>query len=85
MDAARQHVTDRKYYLRMARDIVRDREANLKRCDDEFRAKKLKLLYKIYHTTAGPQLAQKRRRLLLRLGPLTKVIPHLHIFNLFCL
>ena len=73
MDAARQLVVDRKAYLLLARNIIKDREANLRQHDREYRARRLKLLYKIYLSTRQPQLPQKRRRLLLRIGPLTKV------------
>ena len=74
MDAAIQHLTDRRTYLRLARQIVTNREDNLKRLDDEYRAVRLRILLKIYLSTRQPQYREKRRRLLLRLGHLTKVI-----------
>ena len=74
MDAAIQHLTDRRTYLRLARQIVTNRKDNLKRLDDEYRAGRLRILLKIYLSTRQPQYRQKRRRLLLRLGHLTKVI-----------
>ena len=73
MDAAIQHLTDRRTYLRLARQIVANRKDNLKRCDDEYRAGRLRILLKIYLSTRQPQYRQKRRRLLLRLSRLTKV------------
>jgi hypothetical protein len=74
MDAALQHLTDRRTYLRLARQIVTNRGDNLKRFDDEYRAARLRLLFKLYLTTNRPQHRHKHRRLLLRLGNLNKVI-----------
>jgi len=73
MDPAAPHLTQRRYYLRMARNIVTDRENSLKLCDSEYRARRIRLLLKLYLTTLRPQLFQKRQRLLARLGLLKKV------------
>ena len=82
MDAALNHLTDRRTYLRLARQIVTNRQDNLNRCDDEFRSGRLRLLLKLYLTSQQPLHRQKRRRLLLRLGRLTKVLHSNLIFNL---
>ena len=71
--AAQIHLNERRAYLRLAREIVANRVANLNDHDAKYKEQRKKMLLIICLLAGRPQHQQRRRRLLIRLGEVSKV------------
>ena len=71
--AAQIHLNERRAYLRLAREIVANRVANLNDHDAKYKEQRKKMLLIICLLAGRPQHQLRRRRLLIRLGEVSKV------------